>query len=99
MVAATCPNAEDLKNYTLGRLDEKAWQAIADHLDSCPQCQAAIATVDDVADTFVSQLREPAPADSFINESQCEAAIDRAQDISVPLASRRRVALASRRCL
>ncbi len=75
MVATACPTAEELKNYTLGRLDEKDWQAIADHLESCPQCQAAIATVDDVADTLVTQLREPAPADSFLNESQCEAAL------------------------
>jgi len=81
MVATACPTADELKNYTLGRLSEPDWTAIAEHLESCRQCQAAIATVDDVADTLVTQLREPAPGDSFLNESQCEAALIRARDI------------------
>ena len=79
MVATACPSADELKNYTLGRLSEQDWAAIADHVESCPQCQAAIATVDDIADTLVTQLREPAPEDSFLNESQCEAALKRAR--------------------
>ncbi len=81
MVATACPTADELKNYTLGRLSEPDWAAIAEHLESCRQCQAAIATVDDVADTLVTQLREPAQGDSFLNESQCEAALMRARDI------------------
>ena len=81
MVATTCPTAEELKNYSLGRLEEQDWAAIANHLESCAQCQAAIATVDDVADTFVEQLREPVPGDSFLNESQCDAALKRAGEI------------------
>ena len=98
MVATACPTADELKNYTLGRLSEQDWAAIAEHLESCRQCQAAIATVDDVADTLVTQLREPAPGDSFLNESQCEAALKRARDIKVALASCQWVALASRQC-
>ncbi len=81
MVVTACPTADELKNYTLGRLSEQDWAAIAEHVESCRQCQAAIATVDDVADTLVTQLREPAPGDSFLNESQCEAALKRARDI------------------
>ena len=65
MVATACPTADDLKNYTLGRLSEQDWAAIAEHLESCRQCQAAIATVDDVADTLVTQLREPAAGRFF----------------------------------
>jgi RND family efflux transporter MFP subunit len=82
MVATTCPTAEELRDYVLGRLTEKDWEAIAEHVETCPQCQAAIATVDDVADTLITQLREPAPADSFLNESQCEAALNRARNIT-----------------
>jgi len=81
MVATACPTTDELKNYTLGRLSQQDWAAIAEHLESCRQCQAAIATVDDVADTLVTQLREPEPGDSFLNESQCEAALKRARDI------------------
>jgi serine/threonine protein kinase/protein involved in polysaccharide export with SLBB domain len=81
MVATACPTADELKNYTLGRLSEPDWTAIAEHLESCPHCQAAIATVDDIADTLVTQLREPAPGDSFLNESQCESALKRARNI------------------
>ena len=46
MVATACPTADELKNYTLGRLSEPDWAAIAEHLESCRQCQAAIATVE-----------------------------------------------------
>ena len=81
MVATACPSADELKNYTLGRLSEQDWTAVAEHLECCRKCQAAIATVDDVADTLVTQLRQPAPADSFLNELQCEAALLRARDI------------------
>ncbi|MGD0384040.1 MAG: serine/threonine-protein kinase, partial [Thermoguttaceae bacterium] len=81
MVATACPTTDELKNYTLGRLSQQDWAAIAEHLESCRQCQAAIATVDDVADTLVTQLREPAPGDSFLNESQCQAALNRARNI------------------
>ncbi|HEY4759018.1 MAG TPA: serine/threonine-protein kinase, partial [Thermoguttaceae bacterium] len=83
MNATACPTPEELRDYTLGRLAEKDWEAIADHVESCPQCQAAIATVDDVADTLVTQLREPAPKDSFVKESQCDAALKRARDIAM----------------
>ena len=86
MVATTCPAPEELKNYSLGRLSEQDWQAIADHVETCPQCQAAIATIDDVADTLVTQLREPPPGDSFLNESQCKDALSRAKDIPSPAA-------------
>ena len=80
MVATACPSANDLKNYALGRLSGRR-AAVAQHVESCPHCQAAIATVDDVADTLVNQLRESAPADSFFGESQCAAALSRAKDI------------------
>src|SRR3972149_9978796 len=83
MVTTACPAAEELRNYTLGRLAEKDWEAITEHLESCLLCQAAIATVDDVADTLVTQLREASPKDSFVKESQCDAALKRARDIAM----------------
>ncbi|MBN2580576.1 MAG: protein kinase [Pirellulales bacterium] len=79
MVDTQCPNPQELRDYALGRMAESDWEAIARHVESCPQCQAVLATVDDVADTLVARLREPPPEDSFIKESQCEAALARAK--------------------
>jgi serine/threonine protein kinase len=82
MVATTCPAPEELRNYALGRLSEAQWEAIDGHVESCAECQAALATVDDVADTLLTRLRGPAPEDDFLKESQCEAALARARHLA-----------------
>ena len=46
-----------------------------------PPVPGGMATVDDVADTLVTQLRGPAPEDDFLNESHCEAAVDAARTL------------------
>ncbi len=79
MPAKNCPNPDGLFAYVVGLLDEEASETIATHLDSCPQCQAGLATIDDADDTFVSQLRQPAVQDPILEESQCREAVARAR--------------------
>jgi hypothetical protein len=64
--------------YADGRLPEEASETLAAHFDSCADCQAALATLDEGDDTFVAQLRSPAPADPYLEESECRLAVARA---------------------
>ena len=48
------PAAQQLSDFSLGKLDVADVEAIADHLSSCPDCLATVQNVP--ADTFVSQL-------------------------------------------
>jgi len=57
MVATTCPNRETLLQYSIGTLAPQQRDALDEHLESCPDCQAVIMTLDDADDTVV---RSPA---------------------------------------
>ena len=78
MFATTCPSPEQLQGYAHGRLPDDTSELIAEHLDTCAECQAAIATLDDAEDTFVSALKQPLASDPVVDESECDAAIARA---------------------
>jgi serine/threonine protein kinase len=73
-----CPSHEELRAYTLGYLSDASSDDVAAHLGSCPACQAELASFDGAEDTFVEQLRRPAPADPYRAESECQAAVARA---------------------
>ena len=77
MFATTCPSAEELQAYAVGRMPEDTSELVAKHLDNCGECQAAIATLDDAEDTFVTALKleHPLASDPIVVESQCDAAL------------------------
>src|SRR5437762_10678366 len=50
------PAVEDLEAFALGQLDDETFAAVAEHVTTCPQCQAATARAP--SDGFVSLLRE-----------------------------------------
>ncbi len=87
MFATTCPNHEDLQAYAIGRIADDLADQIAQHLDSCHECQAAIATLDDADDTLVTALRQPPADDPLVHESQCQDALQRAAALPGPFAS------------
>ncbi|MFL5339274.1 MAG: protein kinase domain-containing protein, partial [Gemmataceae bacterium] len=58
---AACPSADDLRAYGLGRLPLPRLEAVAEHIDDCPACQATLRGLQDGSDTLVSQLRRLAP--------------------------------------
>ncbi len=79
MLTLTCPSREELLAYAAGRLADETSESIAAHLDSCPDCQAGLVTLDDAEDTFVAQLRQPPATDPYLEESQCRLAVARAR--------------------
>jgi len=77
MSVASCPSREELSAYALGKLSEDVSAAVADHIDACSACQAALATLDDAEDNLVAQIRRPPIADEFMREPQCDEALAR----------------------
>src|SRR5689334_22938220 len=51
----THPSADALQAYGLGKLDDPTAQAVQAHLESCPDCRAAVAAVS--GDSFLGRLR------------------------------------------
>ncbi len=62
MALALCPTREELQDYLRGKLSDEASDLLADHLDSCPQCQAELATLPDSDDTLIARLKSPETA-------------------------------------
>jgi uncharacterized protein (TIGR03067 family) len=75
MVATACPSREELIRYSLGTLAASRRGALDDHLDRCPECQAAMLTLDDASDTVVGRLREPPEGESVCDEPQLHDAL------------------------
>lgn len=59
---AACPSKAQLEDYASGRLDGLLHGSIDDHVDACVTCQAALETIDSVADASFACLRVPAGA-------------------------------------
>ena len=70
-----CPNREELVEYIAGKLPDAASDSLAEHLDSCPQCQAELVALPDPDDTLVAQLRKPAVAEPYLDEPECGKAV------------------------
>ena len=75
MSIATCPKRGEWIDYLAGKLSEETSDSLADHLESCPDCQADIAALPDTDDTLVALLRGDATPDPYLDESQCINAV------------------------
>ncbi len=84
MLATTCPSRETLFRYSVGLLSEEQSEELADHLDSCPDCQATILTLDDADDTLIRRLRMPLGSESYLAEPQFQAAVAEAMALPDP---------------
>ena len=74
MPLATCPDANALREFRLGKTLAHDARQIAEHLDRCPSCQSKIETIDDAADTLVHGLRQPI-SDEFDAEPDLQRAL------------------------
>ena len=75
MIATICPDRETLLRYSLGMLPEEQREPLDSHLDSCPDCQAMIVTLDDADDTAIGRLRMPLSGESVLAEPQLQDAL------------------------
>jgi serine/threonine protein kinase len=60
-----CPSHHDLVAFHLGTLPESQLDGVAEHLEKCPACEAALARLDTSVDPVVAVLRKPIRADAL----------------------------------
>lgn len=61
----SCPPKEDLLAFHLGSLPDSAVDALADHLEQCPECEATLQRFEDSDDPFFIALRHPPAAEQL----------------------------------
>ena len=84
MPTTTCPSREMFLQYSRGLVSEEELNYLADHLDSCPDCQDVVMTLDDADDTVVGRLRMPLSGESFLAEPQLQRALAAAMARPIP---------------
>jgi len=84
MPTTTCPSREIYLQYSRGLVSEEELTYLAEHLDSCPDCQDVVMTLDDADDTVVGRLRMPLSGESFLAEPQLQRALAAAIAMPIP---------------
>src|SRR5262249_12177273 len=57
-----CPSEQELAAFNLGELPEEGSEAISQHLESCPHCEAFLDSLDGRTDPAIAALRYPGSA-------------------------------------
>src|SRR5580658_7060526 len=65
-----CIAETDLKAFLLGDLPESASQAITEHLNACPFCEAAAERLDTWTDPLIVALRNVTPTDEAVDSTK-----------------------------
>src|ERR1700722_5393464 len=60
----TCPSHEDLNRFARGDLEEPAFSQVAEHIEDCPECDAALEGLDGQVDPLMTALLQPLGPDS-----------------------------------
>jgi serine/threonine protein kinase len=71
--APGCPAAAELAEFVTGNLPGSTFARIARHVERCRACEAALASLEDPGDPFLSQLRQAATADAPVDQSVPQA--------------------------
>ncbi len=74
-----CPDAEQLRDYILGKLPEDVAQETERHLQACQACEATAVGLETQVDSLIEEIRQPPSDDPYLAEPQCQAAVARAK--------------------
>src|SRR5262249_25061237 len=58
MSSIGCPNSNALRAFATGMLADATFDQVAEHVEHCPSCEAALAPFDELTDEFLVQLRQ-----------------------------------------
>ena len=78
MPTMTCPPAEQLKAFYLGKLPDDRSEELVAHVGGCSACQAELETVIDAEDSLIADLRAEDGDQSLDVEPACELGMIRA---------------------
>ncbi len=67
-----CPTKDRLLAFHRGTLPEADVEAVAEHLEACATCEAALAQMDGAADPLLAVLRQPLPATAPVRRGDDE---------------------------
>jgi hypothetical protein len=73
--ASSCPDQERLSAYLLGDLPEAEAGVVADHLDDCGPCEAAVQAMERRCDPLTAALRQTPAEDAFVAEPEYRRAL------------------------
>jgi serine/threonine protein kinase/TolB-like protein len=79
-----CPAPEELKAFRLGKLPPETVEAVAEHLEHCPDCQARLEAPAPDSDALLDGLRQPLDAEPFSDEPACQFALARVLSLGEP---------------
>ena len=83
-MAGPCPTEQELTAFNLGTLPPAEVDALAEHLESCPRCEAAVERLEGAVDPLVGALRQALPATVLKNSGSGSSLIDSAKWPSPP---------------
>jgi serine/threonine-protein kinase len=72
-----CPNHEELSAFRAGNLPSESFESVAEHVETCAQCLAALECLPASKDPLLSALGAPVSTDAFSQETKCREVIDR----------------------
>ena len=75
MPLVACPLEAELAGYVYGTLSEDRADPLAEHVESCSVCQAAIFKLETRHDPLVAGLRHLTELDAVVREPECAAAL------------------------
>src|SRR5262245_56829924 len=58
MAGLGCVSEHDLRAFLVGELPERLGRSVAEHLEACPDCEAAARRLDGLADPVIASLRQ-----------------------------------------
>lgn len=58
MSQSVCPDLEELRGFAVGRIADGRWEAIAHHIEVCPQCHDRLEEFDGSDDELIDQLHQ-----------------------------------------
>ena len=65
MATSSCPNESQIRAYLLGEGTSGDFEAIAKHLEGCPDCERVIQRAEEQAQTFLGRLQSAFPEGSI----------------------------------
>jgi len=79
-----CPSRDKLQGFVSGAIPEEQAEAVAEHLETCVECEATVEQIESHCDSLVANLRRHPPLEDEIDSPECQEALAQAEAILTP---------------
>ena len=76
MPTKQCPDKHQLYGFVVGTIAEADADLIAEHLDTCVDCETVVQSLEGRPDALIAALQRPATENPYGNESECRSVLD-----------------------